>query len=174
MYNSHIAVLRESQLQFRIAAQEQAGQRDREFRMEINAMQERLLKTTGLYEALQLHVGQIEARHAVELDEVKARYGAQLNDIEIRHAGDLKKMENQYNFHLNETETRHVAECARTHTIYEGGRRQLVSQLNAANQMVRDSGARLEGYLLRQPIAAAPAIKGKLHLSNILYSLTNI
>lgn len=142
LYTSHIAILRESQLQFRIAAQEQAGQRDREFRAEIK---------------------DIEARHCVELGDIETRHGVELGDIEARHGAALKKIETQYQFQLTENERRHVAECARTQSIYEGGRRQLVSQLNAANQMVEASGARLEGYLLRQPIAAAPVIKGKSH-----------
>lgn len=162
-------------MQFRISAQEQAAQRDREFRAEIKQIEARHREELGDIETRhRVELGDIETRHRVQLGDIETRYRVELGDIEIRHrvelgvnetrhGAGLKKIETQYRLQLTETENRHVAECARTHSIYEGGRRQLVSQLNAANQMVQASGARLEAYLLRQPIAAAPAIKGILH-----------
>lgn len=63
---------------------------------------------------------------------------------------------------LERAEARHAAECARAERELEHTRQIFQSEMRAANLITQQSGARLEGYLLRQPIQARPEVRGIL------------
>lgn len=140
-------------MQHRITAQEVAAERE-------STNQRKLLNIRSAHAAV-VHGLQAQVQGKVdEMRDAKSQSAQQIQDLRNKLHRATQQLQD-FQEQLQKVENNHAAEFARLNIIYESGRRLLASQLNNANKMVQDSGARLEGYLLRQPIQLRQPVKGR-------------